>query len=1206
MRPFALFICLLLAGTLPPSICMAEDQRSLELLGRSQARDLRVPLKEQDRLWLREKRVLRIGTNEPDFPPFDITASGQDYEGVTADFVRLITQSIGVETEVVRFADRELARDALRKGKIDLLGNSMDGDSASPGLSQTIAYMQQQPVMVTRIDDRRAASGNLDGLRLAYSAEGPSLEKLCQAYPDARSLRYDSVRSALQSVAFDQSDVFIGDAIAANYLIRQGYLINLRMTNFAGFDGVGVSFSVAQGNESLLRILNAAIAAIPETMSAEIVKRWGGGSGMFLDNLRPQLTKREMHWLERHSPARLVVDETFEPMTFFNSQGRFRGIVPDLLDLIQQRTGLEFEVSARSSARDLLADLNAGRADMAATLFSTPERSQGLSFTRPYFSTSSVLVVRDSDNSPQGLDDLDGRRLAIPAGHLLIPYIREHYPKVLLQEVETGIRGLSGVVEGRFDAALHAMASSTFLISRYFPGRLRIADTVGRDPGRFAFAVSRDAPELQSILDKALLSISPDELGSLINRWYTRAEDVDGSWIEYQARLYQVGMIFLLVAMVFAAWVFYLRRQVRRREREQHRLNDQLAFKRSLIDGIPFPLSVRDLDGCTITCNRSFIEAIGVPREALIGRRLAKVDGLHADAEGELGVLDELSQRALEQGEAQFRDQQLHLRDSVLEVSCWAIPYRDARQRVRGLICGWVDITERNRLIGELRQAKEQAESANVAKSSFLATMSHEIRTPLNAITGMLELALKRERLDREAIRVARSSADSLLALIGDILDIAKIESGRMTLEPGRQSPRALTETVIRVFEGLARQKGLQLSLSLDIQCRDDVLVDPSCYKQILSNLVSNAIKFTDQGSIRVELAARPVDEERLQLTLVVEDSGIGIAEADQKRLFQPFTQVAGSMSAGRGGTGLGLSICRRLVDMMDGQLEMRSETGVGTRIAVSLCLPRLEPLPTVAESPEVRDLPVGALRVLVVDDHPINRMMLVQQLEQLGQTAQQAENGEEALRLWRASAFDLLITDCNMPVMDGYELVRRIRKHERESGTQPALIVGLTANAQPEELARCRESGMDDCLFKPIGLEGLQRYLLRVVGPDAGAGWVEYSVRFDLSLLDRATGGSPDVARRLLHELHKANEADAQEMAGLLREERWDDLERLVHKIKGAMELIDAQPLLAHCIAFGAAHGRGANAAELMHLGDAIGKSLGNLQRELEQLLGN
>ncbi|MCO6059404.1 transporter substrate-binding domain-containing protein [Pseudomonas sp. MOB-449] len=1183
-----------------PPICQAEDNLSLELLGRSQSRGLVVPMEEGDQRWLREKRVLRIGTSEPDFPPFDITASGQDYEGVTADFLRLITHAIGVETQVLRFPNREAARNALRDGTIDLLGNSMENDAASPGLIQTIAYLQHQPVMVTRIDDRRAASGNLDGLRLAYSSEGPSLELLRQLYPNARPFRHSSVRSALQSVAFDQSDVFIGDVIAANYLIRQGYLINLRMTNFAGFDGVGVCFSVAEGNHRLRRILDSAIAAIPDAERVGIMKRWGGGAGIFLDNLRPQLTRRERRWLERHGPARLVVDETFEPLTFFNRQGRFRGIVSDLLELIRQRTGLEFEVSARASARDMLADLASGRVDMAATLFSTPERNQHLGFTRPYFSTSSVLVVRASDTTLQGLEELDGHTLAVPAGHSLLPYIRKHYPKVVVQEVETGIQGLSSVAEGKIDAALHAMASSTFLISRYYPGQLRIADTVGRDPGRFAFAVSRDQPELQSILEKALLSISPDDLGTIINRWYTKAEESESSWVEYRARLYQVGFVFLLVAMVFAAWALHLRRQVRRREQEERRLNDQLAFKRSLIDGIPFPLSVRDLDGRTITCNRSFVEAIGVPRTVLIGKRLTEVQDLQSDA---LDELEDLSLRALQQGEALFRDQRLRLRDRTLEVSYWAIPYSGGQQAIRGLICGWLDITERNRLMGELRQAKEQAESANVAKSRFLATMSHEIRTPLNAISGMLELALRRERLDREAIQVARESADSLLALIGDILDIAKIESGRMVLEPLRASPRALTESVVRVFDGLARQKGLGLSLNLDLSVRDDVMVDPSCFKQILSNLISNAIKFTDNGEVRVSLQVHRAGEAQVQLAVVVEDSGIGIAKEDQQRLFQPFTQVAGSMGVGRGGTGLGLCICLRLVGMMGGTLELHSEPGVGTRVAVSLRLPKLESLPLAVETPGVMELPPGVFRVLVVDDHPVNRMMLVQQLELLRQNAVSAENGEQALRAWSGSAFDLVITDCNMPVMDGYELAQRIRSKERELGASPGLIIGLTANAQPEELARCREVGMDDCLFKPIGLDGLQAYLQRLLpSPDASEAGASdaLQIRVNLGLLERTTGGSPELVQLLLRELHRTNGDDAREMDRLLKAGCWDELEQLVHKVKGAVELIDAQPLLAHCMAYGEAFHSGAGEPELGGLAAAVWGSLEALQAEL------
>lgn len=1204
MRLPALLASSLLGGLLFSLPSLAIEAVPLQLLGRSDLRDLRVPLDEQDRLWLQQKGVLRIGTSEPDFPPFDITASGQDFEGVTADYLRLIAQTLHLETRVLRYPDRHAARDALRAGEIDLLGRSLEIDAASPGLIQTRPYVQHQPVIVVRIDDRRAAGGDLAGLRLAVSEEGPGLDLIRQLYPDARPSLHSSVRSALQSVAFDQSDVFIGDAITANYLINQGYLINLRMTNFAGFDGVGVSFSLSAKSRRLRRILDRVIAAIPESERAGILRRWGGVSGMFLEEERLQLTERERLWLKQHGPARLVVDGSFEPLTFFNAQKRFRGITPDLLELIRQKTGLEFEVQDGVSVRGILDRLRNGQADMAATLVSTPERNEFLRFTRPYFSSSNVLVVRSSEHVLEGLDQLDGKVIAIPHGHAMSGYIQQHFPRVRLLEVGSGIQVLSTVAEGKADGGVHAMASASFLINRYYPGKLRIADTIGRDPARYAFSVVQGEPELLSILDKALLSISPDELGSIVNRWYTNAEVAESTWVEYEARLYEVGFAFLLLSLLFAAWALYMRRQVYRRERQERWLNDQLEFKRALTDGIPFPLSVRDLEGRTLICNRSFVEAFGVPREALIGKRLTEVPGLQANA---LEELDRLGLRALEEGEALFSDQQLHVGKRTREVSYWAIPYGNAEQRILGLICGWVDITERNRLVAELRQAKDQAELANVAKSRFLATMSHEIRTPLNAIIGMLELAQQREGLDREAITVAQDSANSLLALIGDILDIAKIESGRMVLEPRRATPRALVESVVRVFEGLAWQKDLTLSLSLDLDSQDDVMVDPSCFKQILSNLVSNAIKFTEQGEVRVRLLVSRVGEELMQLIAVVEDTGIGITAEDQKQLFQPFTQLAGSMNAGTGGTGLGLSICRRLVEMMDGRLELHSKRGVGTQITVSLCLPRMAPLSQVAALTAPAEPPRQALRVLVVDDHPANRLLLVQQLEFLGHLTEQADNGQAALDIWRQAAFDLVITDCNMPVMGGYEFARHIRDREREAAAAPCRIVGLTANAQADERTRCRAAGMDDCLFKPIGLDALRRYLqnldpLPAEPEDIGRN--PQPMRLDLGLLDSVTGGSLELTRSLLTELHRTNRTDMLELEALLQAGNWDGLERLVHRIKGAVQLIAAQPLLEHCIEFGDAHKRGAPDTRLRELGEAVRRSLHALQGELVQRL--
>ncbi|BAN47805.1 transporter substrate-binding domain-containing protein [Metapseudomonas resinovorans] len=1181
----------------------AAEATDLGLLGRSQLQGLQVQLEAEDEHWLRSRDVLRIGTSEPDFPPFDITASDRDYEGLTADYLHLIAQALRVKVQVLRFADRQEARQALRSGRIDLLGSSLGSDSLAEGLIQTRAYVQHQPVMVMRIDDKRSLDDDNSGLRLALFGEGDGVRRIRQLYPGAELSLHGSVRSALQSVAFGQSDVFIGDAITASYLIGQSYLVNLRMTNFAGIDESGFGFSLAPDNLRLQRILNRAIETVPEAERAAILRRWGGGAGFFLGNEPLKLTQREQRWLERHGPARLVVDGSFEPVSFFSPQGRLRGIVPDLLELIRHKTGLEFEVQNSSSVVGMLDSLRDGKADFAATLVATPERSQYLRFTRPYFSSSSVIVVRSTSKDLTDIDQLAGRTLALPAGHALTGYIRETYPRVRLLEVGNGAQALASVAEGNADAALHSMVSASFLINRNYPGQLQIADTLGRDPARYVFAVVKNEPELLSILDKAVLSISPDELGGIINRWHTNTDAGDGDWSDYRARVHQVGGLFLLLALAFAVWALRLRGQVQRREREERRLNDQLAFKRSLIDGIPFPMQVRDLQGRTITCNLSFVEAIGVQRDDLIGKRLLEVPGIQANT---LEELDNLSLRALDSGESLFSDQRLSLRGNSLEVSYWAIPYRGAQQSIRGLICGWVDITERNRLMEELRQAKEQAESANVAKSRFLATMSHEIRTPLNAITGMLELALKRDRLDREAVQVARDSADSLLALIGDILDIAKIESGRLVLEPRRSSPRALVESVVRVFEGLAWQKGLELSLKLDLESQDEAMLDPSCFKQILSNLISNAIKFTDRGAIRVGLRATPFGADQLQLTLVVEDSGIGISREDQKRLFQPFTQFAGSMSVERGGTGLGLSICRRLVGLMEGGLELHSEPGIGTRVTVSLCLPRLRPQQRKAEQPSAETPATEVFRVLVADDHPVNRLMLVQQLEFLGHLSESAGDGHEALQAWERSNFDLVISDCNMPVMNGYELARNIRERERERGARPCLIIGLTANAQPEELARCRAAGMDDCLFKPIGLDGLQHYLgqLSVAGTRRAEAQSAASELFDAGLLGHAAGGSPEVVRLLLTELHRANEADARELHELLLGGHWDELERLVHKIKGAVKLIGAQALVEHCVAFCEAHRTGATGTALEPLAEAVRNHLDNLQGALERHL--
>lgn len=429
----------------------------------------------------------------------------------------------------------------------------------------------------------------------------------------------------------------------------------------------------------------------------------------------------------------------------------------------------------------------------------------------------------------------------------------------------------------------------------------------------------------------------------------------------------------------------------------------------------------------------------------------------------------------------------------------------------------------------------------------------------------MLELTLKRAdqgHLDRPAIEVAYNSAKDLLELIGDILDIARIESGRLSLAPERVNLKEVIESVVRVFDGLARQKTLSLLLEYKPDLDDsDVLIDPLRFKQVLSNLVSNAIKFTERGQvkIRVEVLATNLPQQ-VEMKLVVEDTGIGISRDDQLRLFEPFAQADNSGHLARSGAGLGLVICRSLCAMMGGQLSLSSVPMVGTQVHISLKMPRLQPLQAVDEHKPATPASASVLNVLVVDDHPANRLLMCQQLGYLGHQFTAAQHGAAGFQAWRQEHFDLVIADCNMPIMNGYELSRSIREYELREQRPPCVVLGFTANAQPEEKQRCAEAGMDDCLFKPISLTALERQLAQI-RPQSS------DVKLDLGSLDALTGGDPQLSQRLLEELLSSSRHDREELMALLaRQAPTQDIIEQAHKIKGAARIVQARDLAGQC----------------------------------------
>ena len=1148
-----------------PVLAAPVRSETLTLLSRSSSGHIEVPLDNTQRYWLQNKRELVIGTSAADYPPFDMTDSGRDYEGLTADYAGLLRKALKLSIRIQRFASREAAIKALEDGQIDLLGTSNGFEAANQHLVLSIPYAIDQPVLVTREGETRSLSQGLAGLRLSMVYHYLPQEEVKALYPQAIIQSYPSYQNAINAVAFDQADIFLGDTVSTHYMINKGYLKNIKMANFGKHEAHGFSFAVRRDNSPLLGIINATLKAVPNSEQESIAKRWSAGSDILLSDQKLQLTQREARWLLKHPVVNVVVNETMAPLTFFDASGDFRGITADLLEMIRLRTGLRFEIQRANSLDTMTRMISRHETDIISAINPSASRESALSFTRPYLVNSFVLLTAKGDGQPASLEQLAGKKLALTRGNPLTDYLRSQYPQITLVETGDIYRATELLAEEKVQGAVSTLVIANYLLaSGLFQDRLQISATIGTQPAMFSLATARDASELSSILNKALLSIAPDELGIINSRWRGYVPASDSYWHNYHRLFYQFIIGTSLLLLLSLIWNAYMRRQIRQRKSAERALSDQFEFMRALVNGTPHPIYVRDREGVLKTCNDSYLNAFSARREEVIGKTVMQTcDLLSNECEARDYQADYL--RVMREGTPLVTDRPLRIGEKTLTIYHWILPYRDSLGEVQGIIGGWIDISERHQLLDELRTAKELADDANRAKSTFLATMSHEIRTPMNAVIGLLELTLKRAdhgHLDRPSIEVAYNSAKDLLELIGDILDIARIESGRLNLSPERVNLHQLAHSVMRIFDGLARQKNLTLDLRFDAtDDLPDVLIDPLRLKQILTNLISNAIKFTQQGRVTLEINLLPAGTpERTELHLSVKDTGIGISERDQARLFEPFAQAQNSGQLALNGAGLGLVICRSLCEMMGGTLVLSSQESAGTQVQIKLEVPTLTPSQCPpAQEPSINPA-AHPLNVLVVDDHPANRLLMCQQLGFLGHRFTTEHDGAAGLKTWKTGKFDLVIADCNMPVLNGYELTRAIRKHELASSQRPCTVLGFTANAQPEERQRCKQAGMDDCLFKPISLTLLSQRLAMLEPlfhcPEA----------FNADALSPLTGGDKERTRLLLEELLRSNCQDLKTLLELPDNGELQAFVEIAHRIKGAARIVGAQSLINNC----------------------------------------
>ena len=709
----------------------------------------------------------------------------------------------------------------------------------------------------------------------------------------------------------------------------------------------------------------------------------------------------------------------------------------------------------------LVVPLNAAAGEQLGTLFLTMESDDRFSDRdeRVIAGLAAQAAVA-LDNARLYRGAVDNERRLLETNNEL----RDRYHQL------ESLKAASEATQANLDSVLSGIQEAFFLLDRHY---------------RFVYlnqaAAQMARSEISEMIGRSFWELFPDLVGSgldtalenaqvsgqlcRLEEYYARRE----RWYEHRVHPSEEGLLSVFTLDITDS---------KRAELSARKME---LWLKAIFDQTSGYFAILHPDGRTAQLNQAALAATGLTLQEVLDQPVWEVELWNVDGERERlqASWNRATSGAMVREVASYKYHDGSIRTMHRSLT----PILDEVGKIRYILIEGLDITDLKRTEEALERARDQALLANRMKSQFLANMSHEIRTPLSGIRGMTEF-LNETQLNedqKEYVDAISRCSQGLLAIVGDVLDLSRIEAGELEIRDETFELRTTVEHLVGLFAYRTREKGVELKLSIADDVPEVVLGDPDRLRQILTNLVNNSVKFTDDGSIEVKVTCGRLGEQDSVLFQVI-DSGIGIQEEAQGKLFQPFSQVDSTPSRRYGGTGLGLSIVKRLVELMRGDVGFESRYNDGSTFWFELPLASstrdLLPAPRELKTDLTADRELLAdLRVLVAEDNEVSRRVALLQLEKLGINAKAVTNGQEVLETLRQESFDLILMDCQMPELDGYSAASVIRSPEFE-GHKDLVIVALTAHALKGEREKCLQAGMDDYTIKPLAIDSLRGLL--------------------------------------------------------------------------------------------------------------------------------